>query len=207
MRKQGNQKKSGKQRIVMVRDSYHLPPIDVAFKIRRSFRYVVNAAVQQQNITAANILDTICFATTATAASQLFELVRVRRIQAMAMGDGQTPTSVIIYLPGPQEVDGQYRSDTSMSIDPARLDIKPSSRSLVGFWQPTGTNVLMQLTLPAGTVFQLDLDLQTSLGGAAVAVGASVTGATAGVIYQRGIDNLPKATTKFYPQVPDAGVI
>jgi hypothetical protein len=206
MRKQGNQK-FRKQRIVHVRDSYHLPPIDVAFKIRRSFRYVLNAAVQQQNITAANILDTLCMSTTATAASQLFELVRVRRIQAMAMGDGQTPTSVIIYLPGPQEVDGQYRSDTSMSIDPARLDIKPSSRSLVGFWQPTGTNVLMQVTLPAGTVFQLDLDFQTSLGGTAVAVGASVTGATAGVIYQRGIDNLPKATTKFYPQVPDAGVI
>jgi hypothetical protein len=167
----------------------------------------VNTAVQQQNITAANILDTFCMATTSTAASQIFELVRVRRIRAMAMGDGQTPTSVIIYLPGPQEVDGLYKSDTSMSVDPARLDIKPSARSLVGFWQSTSSNVLMQVTLPAGTVFQLDLDMQTSLGGSAVAVGASVTGATAGVIYQRGVDNLPKATTKFYPQVPDAGVI
>jgi hypothetical protein len=200
-----SRKKNAK--VVTVRDDYHLPPVNAAFQIRQTLRFLVNTAQVSKNITAANILDTICFATTATAASQVFEFIRVRRIRLWAMGDGQVPTTVVLFLPGPQKCDGVYITDTSMSVSPAMLSHKPSPKSLVGFWQPTGTDVLMQLSAPAGAVLDLDVDFRTQMGGAAVAVGASVTGATAGVLYRRGCDNLPKATTQFFPQIPDGGVI
>ncbi len=182
-------------------DDFHLPQLSISMTHREKLRWQLKAAVTG-NITAANIHDSVALAATAVNLYQLNEFFRIKRIRAWCMGDATVPVTMSIFLPGPQAYDGQYYSDTSMSVSPAHLDIRPDPKGLVSFWQNSSTNVMIQVTLPINTVFELDLEWRTQYGGTGVACAAAGAGATVGVIYRRGLDGTAIAATNYVPSVP-----
>jgi hypothetical protein len=185
-------------------DDYHLPQLSIAMNQRETLRWQLKAAVTG-NVTAANILDSVAIAATTTSLYQFHEFFRIRRIRAWCMGDGTTPVTLAIFLPGPQAYDGQYKTDTSMSVSPAHLDIVPAEKGLVSFWQVSSTNVMLQVTLPINTIIELVLDWKTQYGGTAVACAAAGSGAAAGCVYRRGLDGTALAATNYVPAVPSGG--
>jgi hypothetical protein len=207
MKKSSNGPRKAKKAARMVVrqiDDYHLPQLSIAMSQRETLRWQLKAAVSG-NITAANILDSVAIAASSTSLYQFHEFFRIRRIRAWCMGDGTIPVTLAIFLPGPQAYDGQYKTDTSMSVSPAHLDIVPNDKGLVSFWQVSSTNVMLQVTLPINTIIELVLDWKTQYGGTAVACSAAGSGATTGCVYRRGLDGTALAATNYVPAVPSGG--
>jgi hypothetical protein len=162
-------------------------------------RFTATAAVTNQPITFANLLDTVLIATSGTAAVDLFDVVKVRRISIWAQAALGTPTTVqLVYATSTG--DRAIHTDTSLGVKPAYVSARPAAKSLASFYSVSSTNTVFLVTVPAGSVIDVELSLRTSLGTPVSAANALV-GAQLGELYYRGLDGLAIAGTNFPPPV------
>jgi len=161
-----------------------------------TLRFTCTAAVVNQVITFENLLDSILIATTATAAFDLFDLVRIRRISIWGQAALGTPSTVAVTFLTPTG-DGDVHSDTSLGIKPAYVAARPSKRSLASFFN-VAIGAVFNITCPAGSIIDMHLSFRTTTA-APTATQNPVVAAVPGEVYWRGLDGLAIATTNFPP--------
>jgi hypothetical protein len=176
-----------------------------------TMRYVCKTAVGLQNITFQNLLDTVLFATSATAVYDVFVAVKVRRIRVWFCTASNTtaPASITVIYAGITSGaigDQRVHSDTTMGIEPAYLEARPTPKSLASNFQLSSTAVAFSLNVPAGAVIDVDLSF---IGAFASSIAAAVVGAgaTTGATYLRGLDGGNVASSSFPPSLPTGDCI
>jgi len=177
------------------------PPAIAGFEITHGvrLRYTVNAALAAA-ITFQNLLDTVNFATTTTAPFNLFQMVKIRRIQLWTVPALGTASSLLVVfngVSGGAVGDNVTHTDTSMGIEPAYLDVSPSRRSLSKNYQISNANIAFTLDVPIGTVIDVDLSFRGSVLSFAKAAQNASVAAVVGATFWRGLDGLPVATTAY----------
>lgn len=180
------------------------PPQINGLELRHSatLRFRVTAAVSNFDITFNNLMDTILVATTATAGTRMFQAVKIRRVRVWGMPAVGAASSVALEFSSVTTGvigDQQIHTDTSMGVQPAHVDARPSSRSLAYDYQLGSTAIAFNLSCPAGSVIDVELSFRSQYvannGGTLALVAA-----TAGSQYLRGLDGLATATSNFVPE-------
>jgi len=180
----------------------HPPPLS-GFELRHStrIRYTTNAACVNQSITFADLGDTIAFAATAIAPFQVFDFVRIRRIELWAIMAIGTSTSVEVIFSGTgagQAGDNITHTDTSMGLEPAHLRVIPAANCLASLFQSTqAASSAFVLNTPTGTVIDITLEFRGSTSGTTDACQNASVAAPVGATIWRGLDGLAVAATKF----------
>lgn len=187
--------------------SEHPPPIPLyqIYLKNQRLRFIATSAQVDTNITYAGLLNTILFASTATAPYTVFDAVRIRFVEVWSPSQGTTSsnpplpsTCSVAFANGTIDGDFAVKSDTSMTIHPAHVKARPSVRSLAANWQNGVATGAFILNCPIGSVIDVCLDLRDLPGSAAAAVNASI-GATVGSVFYRGLDALGIGTTTMPP--------
>jgi hypothetical protein len=159
-------------------------------------RFTSTAAAVGTQITFQNILNTILFASTATAPYQVFDYLRILRISVWGQAALGTPSTVQVIFNGTTIVgDANIHSDTSLGVLPACVHARPGA-TVAALFQLSGN--AFQITCPAGSIIDVEVVMRDSLGLATSAANASV-GATVGGVFYRGLDGLAAASTNFPP--------
>jgi hypothetical protein len=183
------------------------PPQLPSYGITRDMRLrFMQLAAGVTNITFQNLLDTILVATAATAASDLFEAVRINSIELWAIAAVGTPATVILSFDGTTvgaQGDQKTHTDTSMGVEPAHVKARPDPLTQAGQFQASAANVAFILDVPAGTVIDVSMTLRQPVQGTAVASQNVLVGATTGAVYYRGLDGKTTALTN----IPVIGAI
>jgi len=177
--------------------STHPPQINL-YQItwNKVMRFTSIAAAVGTQITYQDLLDTILFATTATAPYQIFNFVRIKRVSVWGQAALGTPSSVQVVFNGTTIVgDAGIHTDTSLGVLPACVHARPG-KAVASLFQLSGS--AFQITCPAGSVIDVELEMRDAIGLAVAAQAASV-GATVGGIFYRGLDGNATATTNFPP--------
>jgi hypothetical protein len=186
------------------------PPQIPSYGIVRDVRMRFSAtAAGEANITFQNLLDTILVATAATTGVDVFEQVRVNSVEIWAIAALGTPATVILEFNGSTvgaQGDKKVHTDTSMGVEPAHVKARPDPLTQGGQFQASNANSCFLLDTPAGAIIDVSLTLRQPVIGAAVASQNVLVGATAGVIYYRGLDGKTVALTN-YPVVGAISVI
>lgn len=168
-----------------------------------TMRFVANAAFVS-SISFQNLLDTYLVATSATALFDVFQTVKVREVRVWAAAILGAATSVSLEYAG-QTVgivgDNAIHTATSMGIEPAFIRARPAVKCLASNYQVSSAAVAFNLSVPVGTVVDVDLSFRGNLITPGAAAGAGV-GANTGGFYLRGLDGLAAAATKFTPEYP-----
>jgi len=190
-----------------IRDASEHPPAMPFYQLTWSkrLRFIATSNIVNFDITYQMLLNTILFATTATAPYQVFDAVRVKFVEIWSPSFVTTTTSVpplpttcSVAFQG-TAVDGDFAlcSDTSMTIHPAHVKAVPRN-ALAGLWQNGVANACATINCPIGSVIDIMADFRDLPGTAAAALNPSV-GATVGGVFYRGLDGAPAATTTMPP--------
>jgi len=180
-----------------------IPDLNVRHSTR--LRWVVNAAVASASITFQNLLDTLVVGTSATTVADAFYAVKVRKVELWAepVIGGAATVSVVFAGTGNGFVgDQRVHTDTSMGVQPAHVTAKPSPKSLASNYQVSSNQQVLSLTAPVGAVIDLELSFIQIFGGGGVAAQNASVATNVGALYQRGIDGLAAAGTKYTPAAP-----
>lgn len=175
-------------------------------------RFSTPTAAFDGNITFQNLLDTLLIAATATTGFDVFRFVKIRRVEVWA-ASGNTPASADGPLPVTATVvfqgvtagivgDVSVHTDTSMSIEPAYVNARPSSKSLASNFQISSAAVAFRLTCPLNSVIDVELSFKSQFVSAVAAQNALV-GGVAGDIYLRGLDGVAASTSGLPPVLVD----
>jgi len=186
----------------------HPPQINPQITHNQRFRFVVQTtAASQKNITFNNLLDCLFVATSATTGVQVFDSVKIKKVELWYVPTSTNPPSqVVIAWNGAPTAGGvgiagnaKVVGDTSLGIEPAHV-LSPAPRdSNAGLWNQSSTAVAFSLTCPVGTVVDVEMSLKTDESPPTSVTNAPV-GAVAGQFYFRGLDGNPIASTTFLPQ-------
>jgi hypothetical protein len=161
-----------------------------------------------QDIQYRNLLDIMLVAISTTAGVDLFETVRINRVRIwgppnnLASAPG-TPSSIRLEFSGTvagATGDQQLYTDTSMGVEPAFIDARPSPKSLASNFQISAAITAFSINCPLGTVVDLGLVLRSQFGNTNAACSSALVAATAGSQYLRGMDGLPIATSLWRPE-------
>jgi hypothetical protein len=164
-------------------------------------RYVTTGTVAL-SISYHNLLDAILTAATATVGYQLFDLVKIAKIEMWAYNPSGVTTLSLAFVGRALGVvgDDQAHSASSMGIEPAYLSAKPSAKCMASQFQPDTTNTAFNIYCPIATIVDIHLVYKSALEGyAPMAVTNALVAAQPGLIYYRGIDGAATAATKFTP--------
>jgi len=165
--------KMGKMKIPPIIRRLSPPQYDANTTVSRIYRFINSGSAGSFVITACKLgaLQTIC-TTTNSVVTQLFEAVRVRRIEVWASPVVATPVPVnvsCIFAGSALGVAGNDITVSDMSIGttrPAYICAIPPRNSQASQWQScdttTGSNTFFRLVLPAGAVIDVHLSLRTT---------------------------------------------
>lgn len=185
----------------------HPPPInDIGLKREVRLRFLCNAAFAN-SITYQNLLDILNVGATAATAYDLFYAVKVKRVEVWANGLTNAVATVTVIFDGAVAGavgDQKIHTDSSMGIEPAHVVARPTRLSQAAQFQVSSSTPCFDLVCPSGSIVDLELSLRQPLLGVAVAVQNAPAAVVAGVLYQRGLDGLAVATSKFTPVGPAA---
>jgi hypothetical protein len=184
----------------------HPPQINgVQLTHSTTLRYRAIAAAGALNVTFQNLLDTLLVATTAIVGFDLFQAVKIRRVRVWGMPVIGAASSVSVEFGGVTAGivgDQIVHTDTSMGVQPAHVDCRPSKKSLASDYQVNSAAVAFILSCPAGSVIDLELTFKSQFAPAFNnAAQNALVGATAGGQYLRGMDGLAAAGTNFTPEL------
>ncbi len=179
----------------LVNANLGLPQWQVIKPESREVRLSAIAAQAEFDFTVSTLMFFQCVATSATVVANLAYAVRLRRvrIEFTAPSQNTTTTATLEWNAG---ATGFLVPNTSVSVantsttEKVILDTRPPTQTLSGWYQGGSTaltNVLFSCSIPAGGVIVFDYDwvpnfTEVSLGN------ATVTGASTGVMYCRGIN-------------------
>lgn len=181
------------------------PPSLASQALQRTvrLRFATNAAAVNQTITFTNLMDTQVVAATTTAGFQMYDMVKIKHVEVWGYSPSGAVTVSVTFDGKGVGLLGNSKlfSDTSIGVSPAHVCARPDKRSQVAQWQASNTNAAFQITCPSSSVVDVYVSLQNNYDGETKnAITQALAGATAGVLYQRGLDGLAFAATKFYPQ-------
>jgi hypothetical protein len=162
---------------------------------------VTNTAVGQ-SITFQNLLDLLIMATSATTGADLFSAVRIKSVECWTTPILGTVSTVEVVFDGNTVGaigDQRIHTDSSMGIEPAHIIARPRPKSTAAMFQESGAIAAFFLTVPTGTVVDVNLSFKQNMLGSGVATQNALVAATTGAVYARGLDGLPLATTKLAP--------
>lgn len=180
------------------------PPPIPNYNIKHStiLRFVSNVAVNQA-ITVSDLTDLIVIAATAVAGYDLFQFVKIRRINLWclgALGSSEFLSLTFNGTGGSSYGDNKIYTSSSMGIQPACISAVPSMRSLISNFQPSGIgSTAFTIDIPSGTVIDVHLTYLATFSGAPTPAQNALVGATVGAIYLRGLDGLASAASKLPP--------
>jgi hypothetical protein len=180
------------------------PPQVNGMELRHSatLRFRVPAAISS-TISFQNLLDTMLVATTAVAGTNLFQTVRIREVRIWGIGAVGTSTSASLEFSGTTTGvlgDQAIHTDTSVGVSPLFIRASPSRRALASDFQLSTGAAAFVLTVPAGSVVDVDLTFRSAFASANASCANALVGATAGAQYVRGLDGLAVATTAYPPE-------
>jgi len=182
----------------------HPPELD-HYEITHSqwLRFKANAPVNQ-NITFQNLLDTILLGNGAgNTPNDAFHFVKIKRVRCWslpAIGSENDLTIIFNGITAGIVGDQDFHQDTSMGIEPAYLDIRPSKKSQASQFQTSSTATAFSLNCQTGTVIDVQLQFRNIPGVNVGAQNAEVLG-TLGQIVYRGLDGKAIATSSLLPPV------
>lgn len=166
-----------------------------------TLRYLTTEDLQDQSITYQALLNTMVQAATATLGSSLFKAVKIRRVKVWSSGvtSGSVNTIAVEFRGQGTDISGDRKlhSDTSMGIQPAHLNVRPQKESYNDFFQISSNQTAFVLTCPVNSVIDVDLTFRSEFG--AVNNSVVLVAAVPSVLYFRGLDDLPVASTKLKP--------
>jgi hypothetical protein len=153
------------------------------------------AAQSEFDFTVSSLMFFQCVATSATVVATLAYSVRLRRIRIWFLSPSlaTATTATVEWNTGGT---GFSNTNTSVSVvnasttEWACLDTRPPLRSLQGWYQggaTAPTNVLFSCSIPAGGIIEFEYDWVPNLTEASLG-NATVSGATTGIVYCRGIN-------------------
>lgn len=179
------------------------PQISANIKHNHHFRFTVTATCTKQAINAQSMLATAgVMSISATAGYAIHQSVRLNRIEiwcpTLAQGSAQTCS---VLFPANVNSPAMEISDTSVSVaQPAHVIAIPPANSLCSFWTDGTVNSdLFYVTASVGAIVDVWLSLVFGDGPPVTAVAAVLVGASTGVVYYPGIDNLTLANSKIRP--------
>ncbi len=184
--------------VVDVREHDNTPSRWIAVNpIRRKVRLGVIADQAEFDLTASAIMFFQCLATSSTQVYTLAYAVKIRKVSiwfmSSALSTNKNATiewnaaSTGFLMPG--RASGSTSSSTT---EYSLLTSKPPRQSLASWYQggPNAlNNVLMSLSAPAGAIIEFDYDWVPNYTEAAVSAANTVSGATTGIVYCRGINS------------------
>lgn len=180
------------------------PPQLNGYQITHSvvMRYIVKTALTSpgDQITATQLLNSWILAVSSTAGFNLFDTVKVKRVEVWALpviGGATTIDLKFSGATGPSQGDELVHTDTSMGIQPAHVRARPSARSLASNFQDVASGGLFTLTCPVGSVIDVHCVFRSTWDTAPVACTNALVGAQQGDIMLRGLDGLATAASKF----------
>jgi hypothetical protein len=170
--------------------------------VRLRYECISSAA---QLITFQNLLDTWLVAVSATQGFDVFDVVKIRAVEAWAAPTGGIGTSyVTVNFPGNQTGQlGDFRVQTanSMGLEPGYLYAAPNKMSQAAQWQVTSAAGAFSIQTTGGTIVDLHLSFRGGLTGfSPVACQNALVGATTGQEYLRGFDGQVAGASKWLPQ-------
>jgi len=181
------------------------PPQLNGIELRHSvtLRFRAVAAFTGTFVTFQNLLDTLLVATTAAAGSDLFQAVKIRRVRIWGMPAIGSTASVSVEFNGVTAGivgDQAIHTDTSMGVQPAHVDARPTARCLCADYQVNSSNGAFLITGPAGSVIDVEASFRSQYAVLNANAQNALVGATAGVQYVRGLDGLATAGSNFPPE-------
>lgn len=171
--------------------------IQATIQIDKVIRFKASAALTNAVVSSQDLLDLMCVATAANAAYRLPSAGKLRRIQAWAP-PSSTGAAVTLALEdlgvnGTGGFSGPSRrvEDVTMGQSrPAHVVFVPGPQSLTSKWfSENSAYDVFSITCPADTTFDVHASWTLQDGEAPVAVGAAVSGATAGALYIRSLNS------------------
>jgi len=167
---------------------FHPTPI-----YRKLFRWKIATSIVGQTVTQANVFAAWVMATGATSVRSLMANMRIRRLTAIATGLSAVVEDEI-YI---RDANAQGLVDpvdsTSTGQGNTMATWKPNNKSLASDWFNFNTGgSLVIMSLPSGST--LEAEIEFVIGGAAGTISSAtytVAGASAGFIYQMGLDGAP----------------
>jgi hypothetical protein len=172
------------------------PQLKTTVKTSHRLRFVCNAVggVANRSITERELLDLYCMATGAAAAYRLWDGIRIKRVSLWAAnGAGNASNTCQIEFNNTAGVGGPgfLFNDTVLGLaDIAHVSVMTPKGSRAELWLGGGTNTeIFQLTLPQGSVVDVEFEACFADTEAPVAVTAAVAAATLGKVYMRALDN------------------
>ncbi len=175
--------------------SDHPGQLMTSVSISHCFRFQSSAAINM-TVTNVSLGDLLCMASAATAAYQLANAVRIRKVEIWGGPDSTlAPVTVAVDFSS-NTVGGigpsQRFSDTSIgSTRIAHLVAVPPKSATASMWQVSNGAVisLFRLELPANAVIDIHYSLTLRDETGQQAVTGAVAGATAGQLYVRALDS------------------
>lgn len=164
-------------------------------------RFQATGTVTNQSITASNLLDSIFIGTGAATGYQLFAAAKIKFVEVWSVNVASSaPQTVSIQFNGASGTigDRSNATDSSMSIEPAHVKLRPPKQSTAGFYFPTGASNLFQLTVPGSAIVDIGVML-VSDESYSTAIASAPAATTAGYLYSGGLDGLRTATTLLKP--------
>lgn len=161
-----------------------------------TFRFYCNDGGANINISNADLLDLMCFATGATTAYRVLDGIKLSHVEAWsANGSGAVSNTIQIeWLPTNYAGDsGKVVTDTAIGVtDIAHVFTRVPKLSGASFWvsgNPSTSINFFSMTLPPGSVVDVHCTISMKENDIAAAVLGSVSGATAGTFYYRYLDS------------------
>jgi len=167
--------------------------LTATIQVDKVLRFKFTGALSNVQISDTDLLDLICVATTATAASQVASAIKVRRMEMWAdpVAGGSLCSIEDNASTGPVGGPSRVKEDTTLGVSrPAHVIWRPAPGSTQSLWLQSelGNNWFQLISSGAG---YLDVHVSWILqdGEAIVPVTAAVAGATAGRLYVRALDS------------------
>ena len=192
-----------------------LPQLQDQLAVAITLRFVTTEAFAGQfSVTPYNLLDAWFIAGQPTAAYQLFDFVRVKRVTIRALGGiysassaTKTPMTTVgvefFGLSSGTYGGGKQKSDSALGLTyPAMVSLAPDPKSQVAQFQPVGGSSMFAVRAVdqgaqpiVGAVIDVDVVYRNSADVNPAAVAVARAGLTAGEMYFGGLDGNPLATT------------
>lgn len=170
-----------------------VPPFLATKTFTTRYRFVASSALSRVAITGIDLFDLLCMAATSTSAYELCSAVRIKSLKIWGpMASDLSPVSVAIEYSATTSpaAPSEVRSDTSVgSTEAAQLSFPPPKGSIWSLWINGSGSTVFYLTGPANSIVDLTLEQQLRCDQGVAAVSAAVSGATAGQVYVRALDN------------------
>jgi len=169
------------------------PSFQSTFSVNKRLRFQA-ASANSSVISAQNLIQLLCCATTTILGKSILGGIKIKRIQMWgSMASSLTPVTVSCdFASASTNTTGPNRvyTDTSMGTTGAYISVVPPKGSMASFWIPGAGSTLttLILTYPAGAIVDISFQMVLADGQTADTGSITLIGATAGDVFVNNLD-------------------